>query len=206
MGRKKGSRSAGYEEKRAELATRVFRCIMDDGGISLNAMADFTGVSRPTLRHYFGDRDGAVRAALETASEIGSGYVRQVQYAEGDTAAEALRNALEFLVVGWRDYRVGRLHEVGLKVGLEDLQTGRTYLEAIFEPMLRGFESLVLRLQSEGKIARDRDPRTLALAVVSPVVMALLHQGPLGGKEIRALDIGPVLEEVIQMATGQRPS
>lgn len=203
MGRKKGSRSADYEEKRAELARRVFQCIMADGGTSLHAMAEHTGVSRPTLRHYFGDREGAVRAALEAAAEVGSGYVRQVALVDGETGAEALRAALEFVVVGWRDYGVGRLHEVGLKMGLEDEATGRTYLGVIFEPLLRAFEGLVMRLQAEGKLPPERDPHAVALGVVSPIMMVLLHQFGLGGKSVREVDLGDVLDEIVAMAVGE---
>lgn len=154
------------------------------------------------MRHYFGDRDGAVRAALRAAAEVGSGYVRQVTLVDGDTGAEALRTALEFVVVGWRDYGVGRLHEVGLKVGLEDEETGKTYVDVIFEPLSRAFEGLVSRLQAEGKLPRGPSPRVVALTALSPVMMALLHQLGLGGKALREIEMGQLLDDVVAVIAG----
>lgn len=191
MGRPPGSRSVDYEHKRAALARQVFETIFHRGAASLNAMSDHAGVSRPTLRHYFGDRDGAVRAALELASGIGEPYLERLRTLPVEDASATLRQAVGEVVEGWR-FGVGRLHEVGLKVGLEDATTGRTYLVEVLEPLLQAFEVVIGRLQRAGRLG-PVDPRLGALLVLSPVVVALLHQDGLGGAEERPLDMAEVV-------------
>ncbi|MBX2802897.1 MAG: TetR/AcrR family transcriptional regulator [Myxococcales bacterium] len=196
MGRPKGRRSPEYEQKRRELAQRIFDCMVVDGNTSLNAMAERTGVSRPTLRHYFGDRDGAVRAALDIAAANGRPHVQALVSLPVDDAEACLGEGLRRVIIGWRDFRVGNLHHVGLKVGLEDDATGKTYVSQILEPLLGGFERLLERLIDAGRLV-PLDPRTGALTLVSPVVVALLHQHGLGGNEIRPLDIEALAAELV---------
>ncbi len=204
MGRKRGSRSHDHAEKRAELAQRVYRCIAADGGTSLHAMAEFTGVSRPTLRHYFGDRDGAVRAALELAGRIGARGVEPIVEIEAETAEEAVRVALEYVAVAWREHGLARLHRVGLEVGLADVRTGQTYLDFALEPLLDAFAALLARLQAEGRLAADREPRAMAFAAVSPVLLMLLHQSALGGKDRHPVALRAVFDEVVASLTAPR--
>jgi len=204
MARKRGSRSHDYDEKRTELARRLYRCIAYEGVVSFNAMAEVLGVSRPTLRHYFGDRDGAIRAALELGARLGARRFAHVVDIRATTAPQAIREALEYVVVAWRDYGLGRLHRVGLQVGLAEATTGRAYLQHALEPLLDAFEALLSRLQEEGLLAADREPRPTAIVVVSPLWMALLHQHALGGLEGHAIDLGALIDEVVSLVSGPR--
>lgn len=196
MGRPKGSRSPGYTQRRRELAHRVFETILEDGNTSLRAMADRTAVSRPTLRHYFGSREGAVQAALEAAAHLGRPHQERLANLPVDDAPACLRHALELVVVGWRDFGVGNIHEVGLKVGLEDPATAHTYVSDILEPLLRAMERLLERLVRAGRLG-PHDPRQGALVLVSPVVMGLLHQHGLGGAELRPLAIDGLIASLV---------
>lgn len=196
MGRPKGSRSPGYAERRRELAQQVFQTILEDGNSSLRSMAEKTAVSRPTLRHYFGSREGAVQAALESAAHLGKPHQERLAHLPVDDAREALLEALRLVVMGWREFGVGHIHEVGLKVGLEDDRTAHTYVCDILEPLLQAMERLLARLVGAGRLA-PHNPRQGALFLVSPVVMGLLHQDGLGGSEIRPLAIDGVVEGVV---------
>ena len=197
MGRPKGHRSPDYDEKRLALARRVFECIMRDAGTSLHAMAEHTGVSRPTLRHYFGDRDGAVRAALEAAATFGKPHLRVVSEMPAADARIALGDAVTYMIEGWSRHGVGQLHHVGLKVGLEDGPTGATYLDQILEPLLLAFERLIERLVEENALG-PVPPRFGALRLVSPIAMALIHQEGLGGEGTRPLDVTGFAQHLVE--------
>ena len=188
MGRPKGSRSQGYQQRREELARRVFDTIVEDGSTSLRAMAERTDVSRPTLRHYFGSREGAVQAALESAAALGHPLEEQLANLPLHTAERTLHEALDTVVEGWRGSGLGNIHRVGLKVGLEDAKTAQTYLADVLEPLLQAMERLLDRLV-EADLLAPHDARQGALALLSPVVMALLHQDGLGGAQVRPLVI-----------------
>lgn len=193
MGRPRGTRNADYENRRRKLAYRIFQCVLEDASTSLNAMADRTGVSRPTLRHYFGDRDGAIRAALEEAAKVGHPHVESLRIPSSADPVASLQDALTRIASSWRLHTVGNIHLVGLKIGLEDGQTGETYLSRILEPMLQAMEGLLANLIERGDLS-EHDTRIGAITLISPLVVSLLHQDALGGGHLRPLDIGALIE------------
>lgn len=195
MARPSGARSPDYDEKRAALALQVLHCVIADASTSLHAMADHAGVSRPTLRHYFGDRDGAVQAALEVGAVMGAPHVAALRALPVDDPAACLSEALGRLLVGWRT-GVGHIHEVGLKVGLDHGGVGRAYLDHVLEPLLQGIEHLLQRMVETGRLA-PLEPRLGALCLVSPVVVALLHQEGLGGDRCRPLDVDAMVPRLV---------
>ena len=197
MGRPRGTRNADYADRRRELAFRIFQCILTDASTSLNAMAEHTGVSRPTLRHYFGDRDGAIRAALEEAAKVGRPYAESLRVPSADTPQECLHDALSRIILGWRRGAVGNVHLVGLKIGLEDAPTGATYVSQILEPILQAMEGLLEALIERGDL-EAHSTRVGALSLVSPVVMGLLHQDGLGGAEIRPLPMEGLVDTLVE--------
>jgi len=191
-----GRRSDDYDDKRDALAHKLFQLLIEDGSTSLAAMADHAGVSRPTIRHYFGDRDGAVRAALEAGARVGEPFVSGLAALPVDDPHDTLRTALRQIVEGWRRYGVGRIHAAGLRIGLEDEATGSTYVAQILEPMLGAFETILTRLVEAGRLG-PLEPRYGALALASPVVVALLHQDGLGGAALRPLDLDALIERLV---------
>ena len=197
MGRPRGTRNADYEKRRRELAFRIFRCILEDASTSLNAMAEQIGVSRPTLRHYFGDRDSAIRAALEEAAKIGRPHIESLRLPHTDNPVDGLRQALLRIVSGWRKFGVINIHHVGLKIGLEDDLTGNTYLSQILEPTLQAFEGLLKNLQDRGSL-EPHSTRLGAVSLLSPIILGLLHQDGLGGKELRPMVIEDLIELLVQ--------
>ena len=197
MGRPRGTRNADYENRRRELAFRIFRCILEDASTSLNAMAEQIGVSRPTLRHYFGDRDSAIRAALEEAAKIGRPHIESLRIPNTDNPVDGLRQALLRIVGGWRKFGVINIHHVGLKIGLEDDLTGNTYLTQILEPTLQAIEGLLNNLQERGSL-EPHCTRLGAVSLLSPIILGLLHQDGLGGKELRPMVIEDLIELLVR--------
>ena len=197
MARRKGSRSEDYEKRRRALAFSVFKCIMEQGHPSFNAMAEAAEVSRPTLRHYFTDREGAVRAALEVAAEAGEPHVRSLLLIPTEDPEACLKQILTATARGWQEFGVGRLHHVGLKTGLDDALTGQTYLTHILEPLQQALEEVLEGLIASGHF-RPHCTRLGALNLLAPLTLALLHQDGLSGRTVRPLEIPSVISEVVE--------
>ncbi|MEM6928134.1 MAG: TetR/AcrR family transcriptional regulator, partial [Myxococcota bacterium] len=91
MGRPRGSRNQDFDTKRTALAERMADHLLVDGAVaSLADLARAAGVSVPTLRHYFGDRRGAVVAALQQADEKSQALLEELS----DPGPHALRASL----------------------------------------------------------------------------------------------------------------
>ena len=65
---------------------------------------------------------------------------------------------------------------------------GPSYVDHLLEPLLQAVEARLEQHQQWGELG-DHDLRFAALSLVSPVVLALLHQDGLGGQGCRPLDV-----------------
>lgn len=210
MGRPEGRTNADFEAKREALALGLLGALTRDGaGASLRELAAACGVTPPTLRHYFGDRVGCVRAALATARRLGAEHLLRTACADLGDAPTALRSALEELHRGWVDHGVGRINELGLQSGLGDAALGPVYLDEVLEPTLQAFEARIAIHVARGEL-QVADPRQAALALVGPIVLALLHQHELGGRRCRPLDlertIDAQLDDFLRLHALARPA
>jgi AcrR family transcriptional regulator len=188
MSRPAGRRNADFEETKTAILERVVQAVVRQPERSSFAeLADASGVSRTTLRHYFPTREallGAILAHMRVLSV-------RAEAAHPVSAAlpleEALHLSLHRLVFAWR-VGVGALFTAGLVWGLGHEELGRAYVANLLEPVLGSFESQITAcLQREG--LSEPDARHATLALVSPVLVALLHQEALHGNECRPLDL-----------------
>jgi AcrR family transcriptional regulator len=161
--------------------------------LSFRELAEAADVTPSTLRHYFADRSGLMRAVFERLHRSGLAYLAEGASADRGGVAEALRWFLAYLRIGW-ERGVGRAHALGLAEGLGTRTLGEAYLGHLLEPTLQAAEARIARHVAQGELGRC-DIRQAALELVAPVVLALLHQGPLGGCEVRRLDVDAFLEE-----------
>lgn len=140
------------------------------------------GVTVPTLRHYFGDREGVVSAVLADAYARGAPFLALASRPDGPLGP-SLRTGLAQIVQGHL-FAVGGFHAIGLTEGLLHRTLGPHYLQTILEPALQAFE---LRLQAHidnGEL-KTINVRHAALGLLAPVVLFMLHQGELGGERVR---------------------
>lgn len=195
MARPKGSRSAGYEAKRAELVRRLrLRLVTPDSPrASLRELAEAAGVSLRTLRHYFPGRDDLVEAVLEAHRAAGDPHLRRVAEPSGPFAA-SVRDALAYTAHGFRIGRLGEIHSLGLAEGLRHRRLGPAYLREVLEPTVEAVAAR-LRAHMERGEMKPADPRRAALVLVSPVVLGFLHQLELGGAAPLPLDTERLLDE-----------
>lgn len=155
---------------------------------SLRELAGAAGVSVPTLRHYFGNRDGAFTAAMELLREDASPWLALTRDAGSGTARESLSAWASMFVAGWRHFGVGQLQVAGMSAGLAHTALGPVYLDNLLEPVQQALEERLGRLMERGELRRG-DPRLAGLQLLGPLVVALLHQDALGGSRCRPLEV-----------------
>ncbi len=196
MPRPRGSRNAEFDAKREELLRHIHtRMAAPDGPVlSLNDMATAASVSVPTLRHYFTDRPGVLRAVLEREHRNGQSYLREVSAAPLPPLQESVRGFLEFLVAGLRA-GVLRMFAIGSLNGMQDASVARACLSELLEPIIQALEVRLARHQANGEMRRG-DVRHAALALIAPVVLAVQHQDELDGRSYRPLDLNDFLDDL----------
>lgn len=201
MPRLPGRRNADYAAERARLIRGLAVRLETPGGASASfrELAAACGVSVPTLRHYFGDRDGAVRAVLADRHAGGEEHLRT---AAGGTAPAAqgasgfdlsVRALLAHVAGGFEHGGLERLHALGLAAGLDHAALGPAYLAEVLEPTLQAVEARLAAHQAVGQLRDDVDLRHAALTLVAPVLLLFLHQQALGGTAVRPADVPALL-------------
>jgi len=195
MARTQGARGHDYDGKRASLIAAMHARLVarDLPPPSLRELAAAAGVTMPTLRHYFGKRDDVVIAVLEAIGEAGAVHLAEAAATElpfAESIAAALRHVLAGLRQGLDD-----VHMLGLREGMGQARLGPAYLDAILEPSLQAIEARLAAHQTRGEM-RHGNPRHAALALLSPLVIAALHQTALGGDTERPLDLDALAREL----------
>jgi len=198
MGRPAGSRNPDFEATRASLVAAVQKRLSAPDGTraSFRDMAASAGVSVATLRHYFGSREGVVSAVLSHWHERGQRYMLEVATGPLLPVHASLRGFLAYLELGFRS-GVGEVHAIGLACGLREPTLGPKYLCEVLDPTLESVEARLARHVARGEL-RAGEVRQMALAFVSPPLLALLHQGPLGGTAARPLDWEKFADEHVE--------
>lgn len=193
MGRPRGSRNRDYEQTRHALATQMGPHLLREGGepATLSDLSAAAQVSPTTLKHYFTDRDGVFDAVMQAALVDSRAYLDAASD-PGDPGDQSAEQALTGLLLGtvhaWRRYGLGRLFACSLALGLESSRRGPAFLDGLLEPFLQTAER-ALAVHVERDQLPHVDVRATALSLVSPVVLALLHQDNLGGAGTRRLDV-----------------
>lgn len=190
MARPKGALNADHAETRQILLGRVRRRLLAPGGAraSFRELAAAAEVSPATLRHYFPDREALVAATFEALKNEGAPFMAMAASAPRGPVREALPWFIEGLLVAWRQAGVGHAHELGLTAGLGDPDLGPAYVTHLLEPTLQTAEARLALHVASGELAVT-DTREAALVLVSPIVLALLHQEGLAGVKCRPLDV-----------------
>ena len=188
MGRPAGSHNADFESTRARLLRGVFARLAEPDGsrASFRDLAAAAGVSVATLRHYFGTREGVIAALFEQSHEAGRRYLLEVAAGPIGPVRESLAHVLARIGEGFRAGMLDKLHAIGLSTGVLDPKLGPAYLCSILEPTIEAVEARLARHVARGEL-RAGDLRHMALSLLAPPLVALLHQGALGGARTRPL-------------------
>lgn len=197
--RAKGVKNADYAAKRGELLARMLPRFarLDVERPSLRQLAAAAEVTAPTLQHYFGDRTGVVAALLEEYRRRGETRLERVAKAHG-AFAESMRDFALSLVYGMQarvEVRLGDVMAASLCEGLADPQISQLALDNIIDPAL---DALVVRLEehaARGEVIAA-DLRAAALMLISPLLVAVLHQDQMRGREGRHIELNKLAEHV----------
>ncbi|MEQ1505627.1 MAG: TetR/AcrR family transcriptional regulator [Myxococcota bacterium] len=195
MARPVGTKNADHEAKRLAIARAIGRTLVADpaGRPSLRDLAGGAGVGVNTLLHYFGDRSGAVAAGLAAMEELGRPYVALLVARSDQPPTVVLPSFLHELVEAW-GHGLSAPHTAGLTEGIADPTIGPAYVTGVLEPTLGAVEALLTAWIARGAFP-PADVRAAALTLVSPVLLALLHQQDLGGTGCRPLDVHALVDD-----------
>lgn len=199
MARPRGARDSDYEEKRVALVRRMTMRVMqrDTARPSLRQLADDAGVSVPTLRHYFGGRSEVVGAVLEEFLALGRGRLATASEPAGGFA-DSVRDFARSLVRGLRHAGPVRLSDafaVGLAEGLLDPAIGRFTLRFLIDPAQQALQRRLEAHMALGEMV-TADARAASLMLLSPILIAVLHQDQMDGRSCNPLDLDAAIMEI----------
>jgi len=191
MGRISGARNRDHEETRSRLLQSVAWQMLQAGGShpSLRVLADGAGVDPGTLRHYFGDRRGVVQAAFEYLLKFGQERQAWARSLAELPAREAFTQLLKQIAAAWSG-ALGGMHAAGFA----ESELGQIYVSSILEPTLSSVEELLIIFHTRGELSVPH-ARVAALALMSPVLLALFHQHQLQGNRCRPLVLESFIEQ-----------
>ncbi len=194
MGRPSGTLNPKHSERRAALlaSIRIRLALKDQPYPSMRELAQSAGVSVPTLRHYFGLRDDLVLALLIDIGVQGTPHLEIARNADEPFAA-SIRSYMRHCAAGFT-FGLGEIHTLGLREGLRHSRLGPGYVDALLEPSLQAIEERLSVHQARGEM-RPANLHHAAISLLSPVLVAFLHQNELCGATIRPLDIDVFVAE-----------
>lgn len=195
MGRPAGSRNPDFEVQRQRLLrAALVRLGQPDGSrASFRELAAATGVSVATLRHYFESREQLIEEALALTNTDGQRFLFEVATGPLPPVRASLGGLLAYLGLGFRS-GLERIHALGIAAGMQQERLGPAYLTQVLDPTLESIEARLARHVARGELIAG-DVRHMALALVAPPLLALLHQGVLGGVHTRPLSYEALCED-----------
>ncbi len=172
--------------------------------VSLRQFAIKAGVSEPTLRHYFADRQGVVIAIIGYFADGARDWLKRSAEPAG-SVEEAVRGYADLALEGADTDTFAQAHAFALVESIHDPVVARAYLDLIVEPSLTAIEHrLAPALDPDGEFP-DR-VRHGAISLYAPILIAVVHQRLLRGAEARPLDMGAFFNDLSELfAHGLKP-
>jgi AcrR family transcriptional regulator len=197
MARRVGDRNRDFDSKRQRILDALEpRLLAPDGAlVTMNEMASVADVSLSSLRHHLGDRGQIWAAVLERYGAKGEPFLRLVAMPTDAPLADSLHHVLSMITIGLRHGLLDMMGN-GMAVGLREPVAGPAYLHHLLEPVLASLESRLGHHAAKGELP-PCDLRLAALFLVAPLLLAALHQGGLGGCEVRPLSLEQVVDEAV---------
>lgn len=188
MARTVGARDARHAERRGAMIAKLQERLGQAGAThaSWRELAAAAGVGLSTLTHYFGRREDVVRAVMAEELERGAEPLAVMATASGDFSS-SIKDAVRHLAAGLSYGGLSRSYATGLVQCLRHPTLGPAFLESALEPTIRAVEARLQTHIERGEMTGDA--RAGALMLISPLLVAYLHQNELGGCATRPLEL-----------------
>jgi AcrR family transcriptional regulator len=172
--------------------------------VSLRQFAIKAGVSEPTLRHFFADRQGVVIALIAYFAD-GARQFLEESAKPASTLQDAVSGYGALALAGAQSDFYAQAHAFALVESIHDPEVAKAYLERIIEPSLQALE-LRLGPSVDPHNANPDRVRHAALALYAPALIAILHQHLLKGDEVRPIDMSAFVADLTTLFTdGMKP-
>jgi AcrR family transcriptional regulator len=199
MPRPLGRRNPDYEEKRERLAQDLADFVLKSElkRTSFRQLAHAGAVAEPTLRHYFGDREGVAAELLRVLADRAAPFINAVAE-PGPDLESAVKGYVAASQAGVAHGGFARAHMFGLLEGVADESVGQAYLTQLLEPSLSALEKR-LAAHLDGT-ASPVELRAAALMIFAPMLLAVIHQKLLGGEEAASMDLDKLFQALGDLA------
>ena len=158
-------------------------------------LASACQVSVSTMNHYFSSRGELVAAIIRHAEQEGAPYLVTASTPSGDFSA-SIGDLVTMLSRGF-EHGVLPLQVIGLAEGFADKQIGEAYLGHHLEPLLSAIAARLEAHMDAGDM-RCTNARFAAIQLLSPLLVAHLHQNALGGNDTYPMSISDFIEQHAQ--------
>jgi AcrR family transcriptional regulator len=164
---------------------------------SLRQLAESAGVTVPTLRHYFGGRPEVMTAILEAYHQAGARRLQALSAPPGDLEASIrdFAHSLLMAVQAPRDVKLGDVFAISIAEGLLDEAIGPAALRYIVDPSVDVLQTRLRAHIDRGEMI-ETDTRAAALMLLSPLLLAILHQQHMGGATCNPADLPRLADEI----------
>ena len=194
MARRRGIRNFDYTRKRQALLKRCALFALSQATLrpSLRQFANAVGVSEPTLRHYFGSREGLVIAILTRVGGVTARAWRlppsSRQTARPDRTLPALFEAGEGAVA---QHGFLLAHVLGMTEAVANARIADAYIDTVIEPSLTVIERELVR-SGVGR-ATTESARAASLSILATTLFVACHHMMSRRVPCRSGDLRPVL-------------
>lgn len=195
MPRPAGVRNQDFDEKKQALTDKLLDFVLQEGvdRPSFRQLAIASGVSEPTLRHYFTDRTGLIIHLLNHINEEAE-PMRDALRQPQDGLEDAIKGYFSYMEVLTHSNNYVRIHAFGIRESMSDEEVQKVYLQKF---MASGIDAVAERLvRSKGGPKSFDEARHAATLIVSASLLRIVHQEVLKGKVHKPLDQDKYFERV----------
>ncbi|MEM9070926.1 MAG: TetR/AcrR family transcriptional regulator [Myxococcota bacterium] len=170
MARPPKRRNEAFPEKRRALLEKLSAVMLTPEGatLSFRAIARASGVTPPTLRHYFRTHEGVVEAVLAHVADAQRRRIETLASDDADRDA-TLRSLYAEMIAAWQD---GLDAAFSFGTRLPPAQSA-IFVDRVVEPWMHAVEARLARLMARGELRRA-NVRHAAMALLGPLTMGLL--------------------------------
>lgn len=170
-----GTKHGGHDEKRRLILRCMAALVFSAPGArpSFRQFAASAGVSEPTLRHYFKDRDGCVASILEYFGENGQFVWRRLGQAARSPGA-AVSETFEISRTGMMAGGFIQAHTFGVVESAGNPRIAKVYREKILDPAVQAIVTKILA--TPGMTDDPQEAGAISWAIFSPLLVLGLRR------------------------------